>query len=134
MTTKLNLKQSLFAGFLAGIAAAVINGILFIVFRSAGIISDAIFPQPGQPLTLSAVIMASIFPLIIGSLVFYLFEKFLSSGFKIFAGIALVLMVMSLVSPFAMIAGATFGYSFDYGHRGYFPIADNGLLFGKKVA
>jgi hypothetical protein len=29
MTTKLNLKQSLLAGFLAGIAAAITNGIFF---------------------------------------------------------------------------------------------------------
>ena len=111
MTTKLNLKQSLFAGFLAGIAAAITNGILFIVFRLAGVISDAIFPQPGQPLTLPAVIMASILPLIIGSVVFFLFERFLSNGFKIFAVIALILMVLSLPSPFMMIPGATFGYS-----------------------
>ena len=111
MKTKLNLKQSLLAGLLAGIAAAVINGVLFIVFRLAGVISDSIFPQPGQPLTLSTVIMASIFPLIIGSVVFYLFERFLSSGFKIFAVIALILMVLSLFSPFAMIPGATIAYS-----------------------
>ena len=111
MTTKLNLKQSLFAGFLAGIAAAITNGILFIVFRLAGVISDSIFPQPGQPLTLPAVIMASILPLIIGSVVFYLFERFLSSGFKIFAVVALILMVLSLASPFTMIPGATFAYS-----------------------
>ena len=111
MTTKLNLKQSLLAGFLAGIAAAITNGILFIVFRLAGVISDSIFPQPGQPLTLAAVIMASIVPLIIGSVVFYLFERFLRSGFKIFAVIALILMMLSLPSPFIMIPGATFGYS-----------------------
>ena len=111
MTTKLNLKQSLLAGVLAGIAAAITNGILFIVFRLAGVFSDSIFPQPGQPLTMAAVIMASIFPLIIGSVVFYLFERFLRSGFKIFAVIALILMMLSLPSPFVMIPGATFGYS-----------------------
>ena len=111
MTTKLNLKQSLFAGVLAGIAAAITNGILFIVFRFAGVISDNIFPQPGQPLTLPAVIIASLVPLIIGSVIFYLFERFLNNGFKIFAGIALILMVLSLFSPFTMIPGATFGYS-----------------------
>ena len=111
MTTKLNLKQSLFAGFLAGIAAAIINAVLFFVFHSAGVIRDDIFPQPGQPLTILPVITASFVPLIIGSVVFYLFERFTRNGFKIFAGIALVLMVLSLVSPFTMIPGATFGYS-----------------------
>ena len=111
MITKLNLKQSLFAGFLAGIAAAIINAVLFVVFHSAGVISDNIFPQPGQPLTIVPVIMASFVPLIIGGGVFYLFERFTGNGFKIFAIIALVLMVFSLVSPFTMIPNVTFGYS-----------------------
>lgn len=111
MNTKLNLKQTLFAGLLAGIAAAIVNAVLFFVFHSAGVIRDDIYPQPGQPLTILPVIMASIIPLIIGSLVFYLFERFTSNGFKIFAIITLVLMVLSLVSPFAGIPGATLGYS-----------------------
>lgn len=111
MNAKLNLKQSLFAGLLAGIAAAAINGVLFVVFRSAGVISDEIYPQPGQPLTIVPVIMASVVPLLIGSFVFYLFERFTTKGFKIFAVVALVLMALSLVSPFAMIPNVTLGYS-----------------------
>lgn len=111
MNTKLNLKQSLFAGFLAGILAAVINAALFVVFHSAGVVSDNIFPQPGQPLTVVPVIMASVFPLLIGGFVFYLFERFTGSGFTIFGGIALVLMTLSLASPFTMIPNATLGYS-----------------------
>lgn len=111
MTTKLNLKQSLFAGLSAGIAAAIINAVLFVVFHTAGVISNNIYPQPGQPLTVLPVIMASIVPLIIGSGVFYLFERFLTNGFKIFAIIALVLMVLSLFSPFTIIPNVTLGYS-----------------------
>ncbi len=111
MTTKLDLKQALFAGLLAGIAAAIINAVLFAGFHSAGIISDDIYPQPGQPLTIIPVIMASFVPLIIGSVVFYLFEKFLNNGFKVFAIIALVMMMLSLISPFTVIPNVTFGYS-----------------------
>lgn len=111
MSTKLNLKQSLFAGLLAGMAAGAINAALFVAFHSAGIISDGIFPQPGQPLTIFPVIAASFFPLLIGSVVFYLFERFTGNGFKIFAGIALVLMTLSLASPFTMIPNVTFGYA-----------------------
>lgn len=111
MNTKLNLKQSLFAGLLAGIAAAAVNVALFFVFYSAGVISDDIFPQPGEPLSFPPVIAASIFPLLIGSFVFYLFERFLSNGFKVFAIGALVLMALSLVSPFTMIPNVTLGYS-----------------------
>lgn len=111
MATKLNSKQSLVAGLLAGIAAAVINGVLFLGFHSAGVISDDIYPQPDQPLTIIPVIIASIVPLITGSLVFYLFERFTGNGFKLFAIIALVLTALSLVSPFTMIPNVTLGYS-----------------------
>ena len=111
MIIKLNLKQSLFAGLLAGITAAVINAVLFFVFHSAGVISDRIFPQPGQPLTVIPVIMSSTFPLLIGSVVFYLFERFTGSGFIIFAVIAFVLTALSLVSPFTMIPSVTLGYA-----------------------
>lgn len=111
MNAKLNLKQSLFAGLLAGVAAAIINGILFVIFHVADVISDNIFPQPGRPLTIAPVILASLLPLIIGSIIFYLFERLTVNGFKIFAALALVLMILSLASPFTMIPGATFSYS-----------------------
>ena len=87
MSTKLNLKRSLFAGLPAGIAAAIINAGLFIAFHSAGVISDEIYPQPEQPLTLLPVIMSLILPLIIGSVLFYLFDGFTDNGFKIFAAL-----------------------------------------------
>lgn len=108
---KLNLKQSLFAGLLAGGAAAIINAVLFFVFHSAGVISDDVFPQPGQPLTIVPVIMSSTFPLLVGSVVFYLLERFTNSGFIIFAVIAFVLTALSLVSPFTMIPNVTLGYA-----------------------
>lgn len=111
MNAKLNLKQTLFAGLLAGIAAGAINAALFVAFHSAGIISDNIYPQPGQPLTIVPVIMASVALLLVGSFVFYLFERFTASGFKIFAVFALVLVTLSLVSPFMMVPNSTLGYS-----------------------
>jgi len=111
MTSKLNLKQSLIAGLLAGITSAVINGILFLIFHGAGVISDNIYPQPNQPMTIMPVIMGSVVPAIIGSLVFFLLEKFTNNGFKIFSIVAIVLMVLSLYSPFTVIPGVTIGYS-----------------------
>ncbi len=111
MTTKLNIKQSLIAGLLAGITAALINGILFFVFHSAGVIRDTIYPQPNHPMTIMPVVIASIIPAIIASLVFFLLEKFTSNGFKIFAIVSLILMLLSLYSPFGVIPGVTTGYS-----------------------
>lgn len=111
MTTKLNVKQSLIAGLLAGITAAVINGILFLVFHGAGIISDTIYPKPNEPMTIIPVILGSIIPAIIGSLVFFLFEKFTKNGFKNFSILTIILTVLSLYSPFAVIPGVTTGYA-----------------------
>lgn len=111
MTTKLNLKQSLIAGLLAGITAAVINAILFFIFHGAGVISDNIYPQPNKPLTVVPVIITSIIPAIIASLVFFLLEKFTNKGFKIFAIVSLILMLLSLYNPFGVIPGVTTGYA-----------------------
>ena len=111
MTTKLNLKQALFAGLLAGLAAAIVNAILFLAFHAMGVVDDDIFPQPGQPLTVLPVIISSFVPLIIGSFVFYLLERFTGKGLRLFAIIALMFMALSLISPFAMIPNVTLGYS-----------------------
>ena len=111
MKSKVNLKQSLLAGLLAGITAAVINAVLFFIFHSAGVISDTIYPQPHQPMTVAPVIMASIIPAIIASLVFFLLEKFTRNGFTIFAIVSLILMLLSLYSPFGVIPGVTTGYA-----------------------
>lgn len=62
-------------------------------------------------MTIVPVIMASLIPPIIGSLVFYLLERFTNNGVKIFTIVALILMVLSLYSPFTVIPDITTGYS-----------------------
>lgn len=111
MASKLNIKQSLVAGLLAGITSAIINAILFLIFHGAGVISDVIYPQPDKQMTIVPVIMASIVPSIIGSLIFSLFEKFTNRGYKIFSIVSIVLMVLSLYSPFTVIPGVTTSYA-----------------------
>ncbi len=111
MNNKLTLKQSLLAGLFAGLAAAVINAVLFLIFRGTGVITDSIYVKPKEPLTIVPVIMASIVPLVIGSFLFYLVERFTASGLKIFTVVALVLTAISLISPFTVIPGVTTGYA-----------------------
>ena len=110
MESKLNFKQSIIAGLYAGGAAAIINTILFFTFHAAGVISDNIFPKPNEPMTVVPVIMASIVPAIIGSILFFLIEKFSSNGFKTFRIVAIVLVLLSLYSTFT-VPGITTGYS-----------------------
>jgi len=111
MTTKLNFKKAFMAGLIAAGVATLVNAILFFIFKAAGIIVDTIFIQPNQPLTIVPIIISSIVPTLIATLVFFLFEKFTNNGFKIFRIIALVLMVLSLLNPFMGIQGVTVGYA-----------------------
>ena len=111
MTTKLNFKQSIMAGLMAAGAATVVNAILFYIFHAAGIIVDTIFIQPNQPLTVVPIVISSIVPTLIATLVFFLFEKYTNNGFKIFRIISLVLMTLSFVNPFIGIHGVTMGYA-----------------------
>ncbi len=111
MTTKIDFKQSIMAGFYAGIAAAVINSILFFIFHATGVISDSIMPRPNEPMTVVPVIMASLIPSLIGSIGFFLLEKFTKNGFTIFRILTIVLVALSLYSPFTTIPGITTGYA-----------------------
>lgn len=110
METKLNFKQIMLAGLTAAGVSAVVNAILFFIFHAIGIITDDIFVQPEQPLTVVPVIISSILPTIVASLGFFMFEKFLTNGFKIYRIVALILLVLSLAGPFTGIPGITTVY------------------------
>ena len=103
MKNKLSIVQSLKAGLFAAIAAAVVNAVLFLICHATGIFTDDIFVQPGQPLILALVIMSSVFPALIGSLVFFAIDKFTNNGWGIFRILSIVLVLLSLVSPFTNI-------------------------------
>lgn len=113
MTNKLNFKQAFLAGLTAAAVSSIINAILFFLFHSMGWITDDVFVQPNQPMTVIAVIMASIIPSLIASLVFFLFEKYTQNGFRIFSIISIILMLLSLASPFTVIPNVTTPYAFS---------------------
>lgn len=111
MKTKVNFKQSIKAGALATIVAIAINSLLFLIFHSTGVISDNVFVEPNQPLTLVPVIISSTFPTIVASIVFFFIEKFTKNGFKIFTILSIVLGLISLTGPFLGLKGASIGYA-----------------------
>ena len=118
MTNKLNFKQSITAGATAAGVSAVINSLLFFIFQAAGILTDTVFVQPNQPLTVIPVIISSILPTLIGACIFFLFEKYSNNGFKTFSIISVVLVLLSLLSPFMSVAGMplAFGLVLDAMH------------------
>ena len=111
MNTKLTFKQSVSAGAIAGVASLVINAVLFFVFHAAGILTDDIMIQPNQPLTIVPVIFSSVMPSIVGSCVFFLFEKFAKNGYKGFTILSIILLVLSFMNPFMGIPNVTMGYA-----------------------
>lgn len=110
MKAKLNFKQSVKAGALAALTATIINSIIFLIFHSSGVITDNIFIQPGKPLSVIPVIISSIAPTIIAAMIFFLMEKYLKHGFKVFRSAAIVLLVLSFVNPFIAIEGINISY------------------------
>jgi hypothetical protein len=111
MTTKLNFKQTFKAGLMAAGTATVVNAILFYIFHASGFIVDTIFIQPNQPMTIVPIIVSSVVPTLIATLVFFLLEKYTTNGFKVFRIVALVLMALSFINPFMGIKGVTTAYA-----------------------
>ncbi|UPT67448.1 MAG: DUF6069 family protein [Sphingobacteriales bacterium JAD_PAG50586_3] len=110
MKAKLSFKQSIVAGLLAAGTAAIVNAILFFIFHAAGIITDDIMVQPNMPMTVVPVIISSILPTLIATVVFFLLEKYTANGFKIFTIISVILMVLSFANPFVGIPGIGVAY------------------------
>lgn len=110
MKTNVNFKQAMKAGALAAASAAIINTVLYYIFHSAGIIADSVIVQSNQPLTVMPVIMSSVLPALLASIVFFLIEKFSKSGFKIFAILSIILGVISLSGPFMALPNVPFSY------------------------
>jgi hypothetical protein len=111
MNSNLSFQESMIAGLKAAGVAMAINGILFVATKSAGIITDVIHVQPGQPLTIMPVLLASLFPTLIGVLVFFILEKISARGYAIFRILSIALLLLSFASPFMGIPGVTMGYA-----------------------
>lgn len=111
MTNKLSFKQVMMTGLTAAAISAIINAVLFFIFKSLGWITDDIFIQPNQPLTVVPVLISSIFPTLIGSVVFFLLEKYTQNGFRIFSIVTIILMLLSLAAPFKGIPNVTTMYA-----------------------
>ncbi len=73
---KSTFKTIITAAALAGIVSVVINSVLYFIFHAAGVITDNVYVQENQPLTLLPVIFSSIVPSLLAGVVFYLFCRY----------------------------------------------------------
>lgn len=98
-----NARKLLYLAPIAGLAAAILNVILFLVGTSTGTIpADFIIPNAGQPLTIVPVIMASVVPALVAGLVLALLGRFTKKPLTVFNVISIVLLVVSFSSPFTV--------------------------------
>lgn len=103
-TQTIDYKKIAIAGAKGIGVAVVVNAVLFFIFSALGVISDQVLiPQAGnQPITIVPIVMASIFPLIIATLVFMLLARFTKQPVKIFGIISLIILVLSFYNPFTI--------------------------------
>lgn len=130
MKTKLGFKKSLYACLMASGASVIINSLLFFIFQAFGILTNDVYVQPNQPLTIVPVIISSILPTIIASLVYFLIEKFSENGFKVFTLISVVLLILSFASPFMAVDNMPIGFGIVLNLM-HIVVATNVLLFIK---
>jgi hypothetical protein len=102
---KPTFKKIMTAAIAAGSTAALINSVLFFLFRALGLITDDVFVQDSQPLTVVPVILSSLIPSLLAGVVYYLLSRYMRNGFRIFSIVAVVLLLLSFANPFMGIPG-----------------------------
>lgn len=108
-TSLLNARKLVSLAPLAGLIAAVLNAILFLIGSSTGAIpADFIIPNAGQPLTIVPVLVSSFLPAIAGGLLLALLNRFTKRPLRIFTIITIAILVLSFIGPLG-IPGAPIG-------------------------
>ncbi|HYO20733.1 MAG TPA: DUF6069 family protein, partial [Dermatophilaceae bacterium] len=80
-------------------AAALVNVVVYLVATVAGV--DILVPMGASPVPLSVVpvVLFTIVPLVLAAGFLLVLRRLGSSGSRVFAGVALTVMVLSLVAP-----------------------------------
>lgn len=108
---KTSFLQLMKTGLIAAAVSAVINIVLFYIFKAAGLITDAIEIEPGKPLQAFQLVFAGLIPSVVASILLYFLLKYTKNGFKIFTIITIVLSLVFFMNPFMGIKGVTVGYA-----------------------
>lgn len=90
-------------GVLAGVVTAVVNAVLYLVAAAFGAMSADVVVSGGGPVTLGAVISSSFVPAVLGAVVLAVLGRFTLRSVGIFRVVALVLLVLSFVTPFSLV-------------------------------
>lgn len=108
---KTNFLKFLKAGLYAGIMAAFINVVLYLIFVQTSVMSSDVLLPDGNPMTIFPILISSIVPSILAGAFFYLLKRYTKNGYRIFLVIAVILLIASFANPFMVIENLPFSYA-----------------------
>ena len=95
-------------GLMAGVVAAVVNVVIFLIASAMGFFPSSVITPAGQPFSLVPVIMMSLLPSIVAGGVYALIARFARNANQIFLWVAAAVFIFMFFSPFS-IKGAPTG-------------------------
>lgn len=110
---KLKLSGLPKAALFAALAGVVINAVLYYIGAAAGIMDPNIgIPKPDggvEAITVVPVIISSIVPVVVAALFLALLNRFTANPLRIFAIVAIILVLVTFANPFMGIPNVTIG-------------------------
>lgn len=91
-------------GVIAAIVAAVINAILFILGSAAGGFPASVLTPMGVPIMLTAVLLMSIVPILIGTLGYTILSRITTNPGRWFTILTVIILIVMFVTPLQLAA------------------------------
>ena len=107
-SSRVSLGRFLAFGSIAGVLAAVANAVVYLLASALGAMPNSVLAPGGAPITLFPVVLSSFVPALVAAVLLVVLGRFTRRPFGIFQTVAVVLLVLSLVTPFT-IPGAPAG-------------------------
>ena len=102
-TEEIILGRLWWASLLAGVGAAAINAVIYVIASAAGAIpATVLVPGLNLPVTVVPVILNSFVPAILAAIFLALLQRFARRPIRLFRIIAAVLLVLSFANPFTI--------------------------------
>src|SRR5215813_10079029 len=102
-TEGIDLGRLWWASLLAGLAAAGVNAVIYVIESAAGAIPQTVLvPSMNQPITVVLVILNSFVPAILAGVLLALLNRFTRRPVRLFRIIAAVVLLLSFINPFTI--------------------------------
>ena len=89
-------------GLIAIVVAAVVNAVLYFIGAALGWIPDTVLTPMGVPVTIVQVVASTVVALVVATIVYSILNRFTSNPNRWFTIIAVVVLVVSAVSPLTL--------------------------------